>query len=134
MMRLFGRALLPLVGLPGVRHHRRRRAAAELVTDQRRQPGSRGGFLTCRSGETQPARARTDATVGAQSGSTWTFISMNSSPCPRIVARRRRRARACSRAVAAAAAISASGVFFLAPEPAPDRMGEPRPTPGGPTR
>ena len=129
---------------PGARNHRHRGSAAEPVAGQCGQPrrlDSRGPAR--RSGKAYGSRtptrgqSRPDAAPGsAQSGSTWTSMSMNSWPCPRSFARRRRRARACSPAAAAAAgaaAVSGTGAFFLAPEPALVLMDEPDPRPG-PTR
>src|ERR1700742_1311767 len=74
-----------------------------------------------------------------QSGSTSTFISMNSSAWPRWPARLRRRSRATSRAAAAAAAaaLSGSGALRFALElallliPAPDPIRGPPTTYGG---
>ena len=123
---------------PAAGHHRDRGSAAEPVAGQRGQarrldgarpravPAKPTGPAPCPEASVDPTNSRS-----AQSGSTWTSISMNSWPCPRSFARRRRRARACSPAAAAAAAAAASGsgAFFLAPEPALVLIDVPRPTP-----
>ena len=67
-------------GIPSSRQHRHPRATAVFVSGQCGQTGSVGArFLCCRAGEPQTPGAPTRRLPRLQSGSTSTFMSMNSS-------------------------------------------------------